>query len=72
MAWVLFQRVHNVIVEGCDQDGARSLNTTKVETAGLRVNSKGKKTILCKEHYNCLLYTSDAADDTPCVDLGHP
>ncbi|VTU50316.1 Phage Mu protein F like protein [Lactobacillus paracasei ATCC 334] [Lacticaseibacillus rhamnosus] len=20
--------------------------------------------------YNCLLYTSDAADDTPCVDLG--
>ena len=38
-------------VEGCDQDGARSLNTTKVETAGLRVNSKGKKTILCKEHY---------------------
>ena len=23
------------------------------------------------EHFhNCLLYTSDAADDTPCVDLG--
>eukprot|EP00831_Metopus_contortus_P051552 TRINITY_DN4327_c0_g1_i1.p2 TRINITY_DN4327_c0_g1~~TRINITY_DN4327_c0_g1_i1.p2 ORF type:complete len:113 (-),score=24.14 TRINITY_DN4327_c0_g1_i1:19-357(-) len=21
-------------------------------------------------HYTCLLYTSDAADDTPCVDLG--
>eukprot|EP00831_Metopus_contortus_P056221 TRINITY_DN47943_c0_g1_i1.p1 TRINITY_DN47943_c0_g1~~TRINITY_DN47943_c0_g1_i1.p1 ORF type:complete len:134 (+),score=26.70 TRINITY_DN47943_c0_g1_i1:30-431(+) len=21
-------------------------------------------------HHNCLLYTSDAADDTPCVDLG--
>ena len=21
---------------------------------------------------NCLLYTSDAADDTPCVDLGDP
>ena len=38
-------------VEGCDQDGSRSLNTTKVENAGLRVNSKGKKTILCKEHY---------------------
>ena len=38
-------------VEGCDQDGARSLNTTKVENAGLRVNSKGKKTILCKDHY---------------------
>ena len=38
-------------VDGCDQDGARSLNTTKVENAGLRVNSKGKKTILCKDHY---------------------
>jgi hypothetical protein len=38
-------------VEGCDQDGARSLNTAKVENAGLRVNSKGKKTALCKDHY---------------------
>ena len=38
-------------VEGCDQDGARSLNTAKVERAGLRVNSTGKKTALCKEHY---------------------
>ena len=38
-------------VGGCDQVGARSLNTTKVENAGLRVNSAGKKTVLCKEHY---------------------
>ena len=38
-------------VDGCDKDGARSLNTTKVENAGLRVNSSGKKTVLCKEHY---------------------
>ena len=38
-------------VEGCDKDGARSLNTTKVENAGLRVSSSGKKTVLCKEHY---------------------
>ena len=38
-------------VEGCDNDGARSLNTTKVENAGLRVNAAGKKTVLCKEHY---------------------
>ena len=38
-------------VEDCDQDGTRSLNTTKVENAGLRVNSTGKKTVLCKEHY---------------------
>jgi len=38
-------------VEGCDQNGARSINTTKVENAGLRVNSTGKKTALCKDHY---------------------
>ncbi len=38
-------------VEGCDQGGVRSLNTTKVENAGLSVNSTGKKTVLCKEHY---------------------
>ena len=38
-------------VDGCDQEGARSINTTKVENAGLRVNSTGKKTILCKVHY---------------------
>ena len=38
-------------VEGCDQDGARSINTTKVENAGLRVNSTVKKTALCKDHY---------------------
>ena len=28
------------------------------------------KGILVPMSYNCLLYTSDAADDTPCVDLG--
>ncbi len=38
-------------VEGCENDGARSLNTTKVENAGLRVSSAGKKTVLCKDHY---------------------
>ena len=38
-------------VEGCKNDGVRSLNTTKVENAGLRVNSTGKKTVLCKDHY---------------------
>ena len=35
-------------VDGCDQDGARSLNTAKVENAGLRVNSKGKKQFFVK------------------------
>ena len=27
-------------VEGCDQDGARSLNSLKVENAGLRVKNQ--------------------------------
>ena len=38
-------------IDGCDNDGARSLNTAKVENAGLSVNSPGKKTVLCKSHY---------------------
>ena len=38
-------------VDGCDQDGTRSLNTVKVERAGLLVNSSGKKSVLCKTHY---------------------
>jgi len=38
-------------VDGCDKEGARSLNTTTVENAGLRVVSVGKKTVLGKEHY---------------------
>ena len=38
-------------VDGCSNDGARSLNTTKVENAGLRVTSTGKKSVLCKDHY---------------------
>ena len=38
-------------VEGCSNDGVRSLNTTKVENAGLRVPSDNKKSVLCKEHY---------------------
>jgi hypothetical protein len=38
-------------VDGCDNAGARSLNTAKVERAGLRVTSTGKKSVLCKEHY---------------------
>jgi hypothetical protein len=38
-------------VNGCNNDGARSLNATKVENAGLQASSSGKKTVLCKEHY---------------------
>ena len=47
-------------VEGCDDDGARSLNTTKVENAGLRVTA-GKKTVLCKKHYK--EYKKESKDD---------
>lgn len=38
-------------VDGCNIDGVRSLNTTKVENAGLRVSPNGKNTVLCKNHY---------------------
>jgi hypothetical protein len=48
-------------VDGCTNDGARSLNTTKIENAGLRVNSTGKKTVLCKPHYK--EYKKESKDD---------
>jgi len=48
-------------VDGCTNDGARSLNTTRVETAGLKVNSTGKKTVLCKQHYK--EYKKESKDD---------
>ena len=38
-------------VSDCNNDGIRSLNTKKIEEAGLRVSSGGKKSALCKEHY---------------------
>ena len=38
-------------VDGCNNDGVRSLNTKKVENAGLNVSSSGKKSVLCKMHY---------------------
>ena len=47
--------------EGCDQVSARSLNTSKVEKSGLRVNSTGKKTVLCKKHYK--EYKKESKDD---------
>ena len=48
-------------VEGCNEDGVRSLNTTKVENAGLRVTSTGKKTVLCKKCYK--EYKKESKDD---------
>jgi len=48
-------------VDGCTNDGARSLNTTKVENTGLEVNSTGKKTVLCKPHYK--EYKKESKDD---------
>ena len=38
-------------VSDCNNDGFRSLNTKKVEEAGLRVSVSGKKAALCKELY---------------------
>jgi len=38
-------------VDGCNNDGVRSLNTKKVESAGLNVSSASKKSVLCKTHY---------------------
>jgi len=38
-------------IQGCDNDGLRSINTAKVENAGLQVASSGKKSVLCKVHY---------------------
>ncbi len=38
-------------VAGCEGDGVRSLNTKKVEGAGLDVTSSAKKSVLCREHY---------------------
>ncbi|MCY4252684.1 MAG: hypothetical protein OXU86_01315 [Thaumarchaeota archaeon] len=38
-------------VDGCDEEGARSLNARRVEEAGLRLSASGKKAVLCKAHY---------------------
>ena len=48
-------------VEGCDNNGARSINTAKVENAKLRVTIAGKKSVLCKEHYK--EYKKESKDD---------
>ncbi len=38
-------------IAGCGNEGIRSLNTRKVEEAGLEVASSAKKAVLCREHY---------------------
>ena len=38
-------------VSECNNDGIRSINTAKVEKAGLRVSHNNKKSVLCKVHY---------------------
>jgi len=38
-------------VSGCNDDGVRSLNSKKVEQAGLQIATSGKKAVLCKTHY---------------------
>ena len=34
-----------------DDEGSRSINTKRVEEAGLRLAAPGKKAVLCKTHY---------------------
>ncbi len=48
-------------ISGCEEDGLRSINTSKVENAGLQVTSSGKKTVLCKTHYK--EYKKESKDD---------
>ncbi len=38
-------------VDGCDDEGSRSINTKRVEEAGLSLSASGKKAVLCKTHY---------------------
>lgn len=38
-------------IAGCDKNGVRSLNTAKVEGAGLRSESGNRRSVLCKIHY---------------------
>ena len=48
-------------VDGCGEGGARSINTTRVENAGLRITGAGKKSVLCKAHYK--EYKKESKDD---------
>jgi len=48
-------------VSGCSDDGVRSINSSKVENAGLELSSSGKKTVLCKTHYK--EYKKESKDD---------
>lgn len=48
-------------VSGCSDDGVRSINSSKVENAGLELSSSGKKTVLCKIHYK--EYKKESKDD---------
>ena len=38
-------------VDGCDERGVRSITTSKVEEAGIRVKHSSKKSALCRQHY---------------------
>ena len=48
-------------IDGCDKAGARSINATKVEDAGLRLKGRNKKAVLCREHYR--EYKKGSKDD---------
>ena len=42
----------------------------KLKATNVRIGHMGDVDVLSVENYLCLLYTSDAADDLLCVDLG--
>ena len=50
----------------CSEKGE---NISRLSPEGFLV-ATGNKAYSFREAYNCLLYTSDAADDLLCVDLG--
>ena len=60
-----------------DSDNGRFMNHSLTPNTDFRIFDKGYaladiaqgEELTCN-YYDCLLYTSDAADDTPCVDLG--
>eukprot|EP00825_Cyclidium_porcatum_P023027 TRINITY_DN25335_c0_g1_i1.p2 TRINITY_DN25335_c0_g1~~TRINITY_DN25335_c0_g1_i1.p2 ORF type:complete len:119 (-),score=23.14 TRINITY_DN25335_c0_g1_i1:6-362(-) len=50
--------------------GAKAKEKQEFQTNEIPGTARQMKKGVCKQSKNCLLYTSDAADDMQCVDLG--
>ena len=65
-----------VLITGCQTIKQKSDEVAERENerfgqfVGKQVNELKKELGVPTDDFVCLLYTSDAADDTPCVDLG--